>query len=231
MIVDFSTGWKMSEWKHRGECFLHQTLGNNYTYINIPKNASSWMKKYFNGREYNYINNPIDSTFVVVLRDPISRWVSGAAQVFAGCSPESPHFFLNIGFNLIFDHIVFDEHTAPQTMFLDKINYDQTVWFNCDSTLTKNWKSWASDRLIAPGKRSAQDTTTNPHNISALGQANKFVKWPDGTQQTVTGWTQQQIIDTLTDHLNTCPMHLEQLKNFYTKDYELIQSIRFYDAR
>jgi hypothetical protein len=231
MIVDFSAGWQMSEWKYRGECFLQQNCGNNYIYVNIPKNASSWAKIQFSGRPHNYISDPIDATFIVLLRDPVSRWISGAAQVFVGCSTENPNFFLNIGFNAIFDHIVFDEHTALQTMFLDKINYDQTVWFNCDSTLPKNWKSWASDRFDPVTKRSEQDTNKNPYNISALGQANKFVEWPDGTQQIVTGWTQQQIIDTLTDHLNTCPMHLEQLKNFYKKDYELIQSIRFYDAR
>jgi hypothetical protein len=241
VIVDFSTGWKPSDWKNRGACFLQQNCGNNYIYVNIPKNASSWMKEKFNRREYNYINDPIDATFIVVLRDPVSRWISGAAQAFVGCSPQSPYFFLNIGFNAIFDHVVIDEHTAPQTMFLDEINHDRTVWFNCDPNLIKNWKSWSSKKIVpVPNRLSVWkqfsnrlklSATKNPYNISALGKANKFFEWPDGTQQTVTGWTQQQIIDTLTDHLNTCPMHLEQLKNFYKKDYELIQSIRFYDAR
>jgi hypothetical protein len=77
---------------------------------------------------------------------------------------------------------------------------------------------------------STRDVNKNSYNISALAMPQLFHEWPSG-ESLHTGWTQQQIIDTLTDHLNTCPVHLEQLKNFYTKDYELIQSIRFYDAR
>ena len=231
MIVDFSTGWKMSEWKHRGECLLRQNLDCNYIYVNIPKNASSWAKIQFNGRPHNYISDPVDGQYVVILRDPVTRWISGAAQAFSGCSPQSPHFFLNIGFNAIFDHVVFDEHTAPQTMFLDEINHDRTVWFNCDSGITENWNSWIiANNLVQQLTISTRDVNKNSYNISALAMPQSFYEWPSG-ESLHTGWTQQQIIDTLTDHLNTCPIHLEQLKNFYKKDYELIQSIRFYDAR
>lgn len=51
------------------------------------------------------------------------------------------------------------------------------------------------------------------------------------SNKTVTGWTQQQIKDTLVDHLNTCPRHLEQLKAYYRMDQELIDSVEFYEAK
>lgn len=222
MVVDLSVGWKMSDWNSRGECLFQKGLdSNNYVYVNIPKNASSWIKEQFNGKEHNYINNPIDATYVVALRDPVSRWISGAAQAFSGCPPDNPHFFLSIGFNAIFDHIVFDEHTAPQTMFLDKIDYNQTVWFNCDYFLTENWNSWANNKIVPMATEfKLYADSENLYNISALSRVKQ-----------VNAWQQQKIIDMLTNHLNTCPLHLRQLKEFYADDYKLIQSVKFYDPR
>ena len=227
-----SLGWKITDWNGRGKGIHHFGVNNkNYIYINIPKNASTWMKDKFNGNNINYIKDPIDdATYVVVLKDPIDRWISGAAQAFVGCSPENPHFFLNIGFNDIFDHIVFDEHTAPQTMFLDNIDHARTVWFNCDNFLSETWNHWAVDKIV-PRKQSKWHTDIyNPYNISALGKANQFPGWYDKSK-TVVGWTQQQIKDMLTEHLNTCPTHMAHLKEYYKIDYDLIESVKFYDAR
>ena len=222
MVVDLSVGWKMSDWTSRGTCLFQKGLdSNNYAYVNIPKNASSWIKEQFNGTEHNYINDPIDATYVVALRDPVSRWISGAAQAFSGCPPENPHFFLSIGFNAIFDHMVFDEHTAPQIMFLDKIDYNQTVWFNCDSFLNENWNDWANNRIIPMATESKlYADSENPYNISALSRVKQ-----------ANAWQQQKIVDILTNHLNTCPLHLGQLKEFYADDYKLIQSVKFYDPK
>jgi hypothetical protein len=230
MVVDLSCGWKMSDWQDRGRSWLTYGKDNqNYSYINIPKCASTWMKDQFGGQEHNYINNPVECEYVVVLRDPVERWISGAAQAFVGCSPENPHFFLNLGFNAIFDHMVFDEHTAPQKMFLDQIDYNKTVWFDCNSNLIKNYQSWADDKIISATQLLYKDQA-NPYNISALSSANQFPGWYDKST-VVTGWTQQQIIDVLTNHLNTCPSHLRQLQEFYADDYQLRESVKFYAAR
>ena len=222
-------GWtEGSSWLHVGPD------GTEYVYVNIPKNASSWMKYQFNGREFDYLTTPYDKvTFVILLRDPIDRWISGAAQALYGCSPESDHFFLNVGYNSIFDQVALDEHTRCQHLFLKTKLYEKhnVVWFKCDANLKTNWEHWAKDKISPRMLGADRDTTTaNPFNISKLGVGNQFPGWYDQST-TVVGWTQQQIKDTLVDHLNTCPRHLEKLKAYYRMDQELIDSVEFYEAR
>jgi hypothetical protein len=233
MQIDLTDCWKVQDFSEQGRSILHMGIdARPYVYVNIPKNASSWLKAQIDGPYFNYITDSRpESIYVVALRDPIERWISGAAQSFVGCSPENPWFFLNLGFNAIFDHVVFDEHTAPQKLFLTNIDFDKVVWFNCDKNLDTNWNDWAKDKIIP--RTSNTDwwaEPTNPYNISALGKANFFPAQHDESKN-ITGWTQQRIIDMLREHLNTCPEHVEQLKWYYRECYELIDSVKFYKAR
>ena len=222
-------GWtEGTSWLHVGPD------GTEYVYLNIPKNASSWMKHQFNGEEFNYLTTSYSKvTFVILLRDPIDRWISGAAQSLYGCSPESDRFFLNVGYNSIFDKLALDEHTQCQHMFLRHKLYENhnVVWFKCDADLKTNWEHWAKDKITPriPGADGYMDTA-NPFNISKLGAANQFPGWHNKSK-TVVGWTQQQIKDTLVDHLNTCPQHLDRLKAYCRMDQDLIDSVEFYETR
>jgi hypothetical protein len=97
--------------------------------------------------------------------------------------------------------------------------------------LSETWNHWAVDRIAPRKKKSKRHTDIdNPYNISALGKANQFPGWYD-KDKTVVGWTQQQIKDILTEHLNICPRHVARLKEYYKMDYNLIESVKFYEAR
>jgi len=117
-------------------------LGNNYTggmispdcksfYVNIPKNASSFINPWLweNDWEFSKGNDQI-SEVLIVLRDPVERFISGFTQYIQG--------------NILFT--TFD-YGAP-TLTIEKLNEywpmverfmgDQVVWFD-DHTWFQNY--------------------------------------------------------------------------------------------
>ena len=61
-----------------GTCW---TNGTNIAYINIPKCATSITKAVFQGVQKNYITDDLsDYRFLVALRDPYQRWLSGVVE-------------------------------------------------------------------------------------------------------------------------------------------------------
>ena len=65
-----------------GECM--SLPDNDLMYVNIPKNASSWTKPNlldWKWENYNYhTDNLYHKTAIIVLRDPVERWLSGIAE-------------------------------------------------------------------------------------------------------------------------------------------------------
>lgn len=235
------TGWQISDFQQNDTSWLrHDSLTNtNYIYINIPKNASSWMKNNFGGWQYNFRTNQFDdnvpdevrawlktpnaSIYVIVLRDPIERWLSGSAQAFYECDPDDPEFFMNWPDNLIFNTVVFDEHTAPQTLFLKGIDLSQVVWFDCTDRLTTHVVEWSQDKFpITP--KPANSYENNAYKISSLNKPQRLDINPKN-------WTMMQCIDALKNRLFSNNEHVDKIKKFYKDDYNLRQSVEFYGTR
>ena len=66
-----------------GECMSHPD--RDLMYIHIPKNASSWTKPnllHWGWQFYNYHHsyNFYQKHAIVVLRDPVERWLSGIGE-------------------------------------------------------------------------------------------------------------------------------------------------------
>lgn len=97
-----------------------------YFYLNIPKNASTFTTNLLkaNGWDYWNLSNGEFRHVIVVLRNPIERWISGfatyACSWLLGTGYGSDHFvedYNSLTERLIFDNVVFDDHTAPQSLF------------------------------------------------------------------------------------------------------------------
>ena len=117
-------------------------LGNNYTggmlspdrksfYVNIPKNATSFINQWLleNNWKFSEHNDQV-SEVVVVLRDPIERFVSGFAQYIQG-SILFPTFG-NLGPSLTIEKLT--EYWPMVERFMG----DQVVWFD-DHTWFQNY--------------------------------------------------------------------------------------------
>lgn len=104
--------------------------------LNIPKNASTYITNILktNGWDYSDVSHIVNEQkhkvkAVVVLRDPIDRWISGFATYCAsyilGYGYGSDHFVEDYNClteRIIFDNLVFDDHTEPQSTFVNQLS-------------------------------------------------------------------------------------------------------------
>jgi hypothetical protein len=103
--------------------------------LNIPKNASTYVTNTLkeNGWNYSDIMHIVNAghehvSCVVLVRDPAERWVSGFATYCAshvlGFGYGSEYFmrdYNDLTERIIFDNLVFDDHTEPQSSFVRQL--------------------------------------------------------------------------------------------------------------
>jgi hypothetical protein len=146
---------------------------NNLIYIPILKNAHSWGEKFFshnfNCNETVHItqyNKELykDKRFVVILRDPIDRWVSAMAQYLVEF--DNPDELLDnvLIKKLITDGINFDRHSKPQRYDLIGLDIKKTVVFMCNDELENNLSLFSSLAFKKPTE-SIGEHNRNSQNI------------------------------------------------------------------
>lgn len=206
----------------------------SYVYINIPKNATNWCKDNFRGVAFNYRTDTIYEAphftidkcnrdlwlqrkrFIVVLRDPYDRWISGLAQHLIGFEPDHPKYIDNLNWNNVFEQVIFDNHTEPQVKFIEGIDPQKTVWFNCDKHLRYNFLlAWSRKFTDIPSPNSVNDEIPDLQNMYHI--TNRIPK-------------QQKIVNKITQVLDDNPQWQQRIRDFYVDDYKLINSIEFYNA-
>lgn len=143
--------------------------------VNVPKNASSFVADwgFRNGwRAAIAENHPEIEEIIVILRDPMDRWISGIAQYLRGFilgvhGPNGPIFpgdpiteydyvmtvedfvaqYTDVTERLIFDVISrFDDHVWPQWEILEGLPDCRRTWFYLDDQLTRrlgDYLGWA----------------------------------------------------------------------------------------
>jgi hypothetical protein len=198
--------------------------------LNIPKNASSYLLDW--GTRQGWTTAIVGDTcdwhrceeLIVVLRDPLERWISGIAQyinsyILSVIGPNTPmrdktllrsenrpmpaaefiELYNQATERLIFDQINrFDDHVWPQLdFFKDLLPAAEKKYFYVDKNLTKNISqhlSWPIYHDLNGNQGESSDS------IKLLQQffKKRLIDRPDLTQQ---------------------------VKNAYAEDYYLIQSV------
>jgi hypothetical protein len=101
----------------------------------IPKNASTYVTNVLRANDWSYsdimhiVNAGHDHIkCVVLLRDPVDRWISGFATYCAsyvlGYGYGSEYFmrdYNDLTERIIFDNLIFDDHTEPQITFINQL--------------------------------------------------------------------------------------------------------------
>jgi hypothetical protein len=198
---------------HYGECHYNQSIKN--IYINIPKNASTNTKQAIlnaNFLQDNIIKNTIFPNYesaVVILRDPIERWISGISTYLAVYFDTSD-LLLNVEnnkrfFDLLFERISFDDHTEQQVFFLQPFDLSNAYFFYADSDLSQ-LEYRLTQFYLGEGVKISFDSTAR--NYRKNDPICKFFK------------------EFLFDSKNR--KYLEQIKNHFESDYQLINAVKFY---
>lgn len=116
-------------------------------YVPIPKCASTWATKFLTEGLSWIVSKDTDRiqdyTFrnLVVLRDPIDRWISGMAQYMTTHHSDLPMQGREI-LEFIFRRVDFDPHTTPQVNFISGLESDSTIFFRFGANLEKNFRSY-----------------------------------------------------------------------------------------
>ena len=97
-----------------------------YAWINIPKNGSSFIQKVLDDNAWNDVHDDLINSIaespsvkkIVVLRDPVERWISGFAQCMSDRNINILDLLDNPRFiNTIMLNPVYDDHTEYQHRF------------------------------------------------------------------------------------------------------------------
>jgi hypothetical protein len=98
-----------------------------YAWINIPKNGSSFIQKVLDDNAWNDVSDDLINSIakspsvkkLVILRDPIERWISGFAQCMSDRNINILDLLDNSKFiNTIMLNPVYDDHTEYQHRFI-----------------------------------------------------------------------------------------------------------------
>jgi hypothetical protein len=126
-------------------------------YLNIPKNASTYTTNLLLANGWNYYNlneHPAPKQAVAILRDPIERWISGyatyAASYVLGYGYGSDHFcedYNDLAERVIFDQLVFDDHTTEQIKFIEQLQDIPTTYFKLNIEMVMNMEKFFDVQL------------------------------------------------------------------------------------
>jgi len=199
-VIDFNHYW--AEKGHSfGECFFNNN--QSLMYINIPKCASTWTKTTLSSLGWVY-SNYYDEDFskfkpIVVLRDPVERWISGISEYFTLYHADIKiNEFTSAFYDLLFDKITFDDHTEKQLYFIKDIDFHKTVFFKFEPEYTKKL-----------------------YNYLNISESYKVVQSPEKEERIC---FKNCIIDVLKNE-----KYVSKLKQYYKEDYKLINSVNFYN--
>ena len=214
-------------------CKVFSANSNWYCYVSIPKVASSYLKLALPGHVFDIWNwqwyeksGEVPSKqivkYIIVLRDPIERWITGAVEYWHRIYPNRN--WMTQDLHDIFAQIEFDKHTRPQSDFVHLVDLDRTIWLWMG--LDIDISQWFINQGIS--------LTFVPDHEKNIGRKRSKVYFDRRGNQVqknmsdvIEGPDIQMIYNQLKSSIESNTLYQQQIKNFYKKDYNLIQSVRF----
>ncbi len=180
-------------------------------YLNIPKNASTYLTNTLlaNGWQHHTVDAGSNvKKCVVVLRDPVERWISGFATYVSswilGPGYGSDHFledYNTLVERFIFDNLIFDDHTTAQSAFVNQLPAVDTSYFK----LNKNIIDQISQDLNINLQTTQVDANISENN-----------------------YDQRQISAHIRQRMDQDPVLKARIFEQYKSDFDLINSVQFY---
>ena len=200
-------------YKNKGHIFGECMTANDtdLMYVYIPKNASSWTKPNLQDLGWEFYNYHTDNLYhkhaIIVLRDPVDRWLSGIAEYFCLYHKDIRTEHMSKDFlDLIFNRVAFDDHTDKQVLFLQNLNLNNATFFICDS----NYKHMFSKFLNFRGYQN------NYHKYE-----NQYVTANDSKKAEVRTFFANMIDQNV--------FYRNRLQEYFDEDYTLINDCKIYE--
>ena len=202
--------------------------GLTHAWINIPKNASSFCQKVFddNGWTMCHTDDLVDGILlahtikkIVVLRDPLERWISGFAQCMADHHTkdvlallDNDAFWQTLRFNP-----VFDDHTEYQHRFIGAAQ--NVKYINMQPRNTNN--------KISDPNRFYRDLTAF---VRSTGGTSEFQYWKEPTNPAENDPEKIAIFKKLHAIIKERKDHYNILENAHSRDYELYNTLTKFET-
>lgn len=178
-------------------------------YVPIPKNSSSYIGQLLgkNGWGFgNFLTTDLtNKTVIVLLREPTDRWISGMAQYLCSALLNNGRSELDIINNwnsiiqdLIFDRVIFDDHTEKQVYFINSVPRENCIFFNSSDEPEQSIKQYLSTHNI--------DLNTDIIIDRNQTQGNEY---------------KEALVQFLQNQLTLNPKLANIIKNTYREDYKL----------
>ena len=202
--------------------------GLTHAWINIPKNASSFCQKVFddNGWTMCHTDDLVDGILlahtikkIVVLRDPVERWISGFAQCMIESNTEdvlnlldNPAFWQTLRFNP-----VFDDHTEYQHRFIGAAQNVKYI----------NMQNRTQDLQYTDPNRFYRDLTAF---VRSAGGTSEFQYWKEPVNPAENDPEKIAIFKKLHAIIKEHKGYYSILKNAHSKDYELYNTLTKFET-
>jgi len=204
--------WK-NQHIHRGFVPGGMFIKDNIVYIPIPKNSSSYIGQLLLKNDWsigNFLTTDLTNKHVIVLiRDPIDRWTSGMVQYLCSVllkndrtSSDIINNWHSIVEDLVFDQVIFDDHTEKQVYFIHGIPRENCIFFNSAKQPEQAIKNYLTTQSI--------DLKTDIDIDRNQTQGNQH---------------KELLVNFLRNRLTQNPTLTTRLMNIYREDYTLWNAI------
>jgi len=151
MIIEYKQD-PFSRFYQADQSGVTKYTNGEYVYIPILKNAHTWLTQIFrDGLGWEPVLDPADISHckkIVVLRDPIERWISAMATYLDFLDGLMQLDSSTV--QLICDGVFYDQHTLPQTLSLGGLDTEYCVFFYMSKHTNDfdiNMKNFITDRF------------------------------------------------------------------------------------
>ena len=182
-----------------------------YFYLKIPKNASTFTNNVLADNQWEFwnIEDGMFTEAILILRDPVERWISGITtyiNLWILYNDYNSDQFINdynkLVERFIFDTVIFDDHTMTQTFFIN----------NIPENIIKHYV-WANRNTLV-------DSISNISGHRLAVKENTF----DNRKELTPG--NNQIAEFIKSKLT--PGLLSKIQETYKEDYNLIDSVKIH---
>lgn len=153
----------------------------DFFWLSIPKNASTFMTNVLqqNQWEFDSISFYKNKDVICILRDPVERWISGFTT-YCCLNLLSEHYgsarfltdYNELFERLVFDNIVFDDHTTPQVDFVNLIPKTKNIIYlyaNSD-TLFSQFENTVNQKLEYDIHHTDNNSKENNYDANQISQ-------------------------------------------------------------